>query len=64
MHFAQLGRKALLLFGAIGNICAMVIAGTLLLVFRVEDGGGSSAVGYIVVAAICVFVFSYTATTS
>ena len=60
----QLGRKALLLLGAIGMTCALVLAGTLLLVFRVEDGGGGKAVGYIVVAAICAFVISYSASIS
>ena len=58
----QLGRKVLLLLGAIGMICAMTLAGTLLLVFEVEDGGGSKVVGYIVVAAVCTFVFSFSAT--
>ena len=60
----QLGRKALLLLGAIGMTCAMSLAGTLLLVFNVENGEASEAVGYIVVVAICAFVVSYSATIS
>ena len=37
---------------------SITLAGTLLLVFGVEDGG-SQAVGYVVMVALCVFVFTY-----
>jgi len=37
---------------------SMAAAATLILVFRVEEGG-STAVGYIVVALICFFMFAF-----
>jgi len=37
---------------------SMATAATLILVFRVEEGG-STAVGYIVVALICSFMFAF-----
>ena len=40
---------------------SITLAGTLLLVFEVEDGG-SQAVGYVVMVALCVFVFSFSST--
>ena len=54
----QLGRKALLLLGTLNLLLSMAIAATLLLAFRVEEGG-SRAVSYIVVVLICYFVFNY-----
>ena len=57
----QLGRKPLLLLGTLGMFGSITLAGTLLLVFRVESGG-SRAVGYVVMAALCFFVFSFATT--
>ena len=54
----QLGRKALLLLGTLNLLLSMVTAATLLLAFRVEEGG-SRVVSYIVVVLICYFVFNY-----
>jgi len=54
----QVGRKALMLSGALGMLFSMATAATLILAFRVEDGG-STAVGYIVVVLICFFVFNF-----
>lgn len=54
----KLGRKPLLLLGTLGMFGSITLAGTLLLVFGVEDGG-SQAVGYVVMVALCVFVFTY-----
>ena len=54
----QLGRKALLLLGTLNLLLSMATAATLLLAFRVEEGG-SRVVSYIVVVLICYFVFNY-----
>ena len=42
---------------------SILLASTLLVAFRVENGG-SKAVGYIVVVALCFFVFSFSASVS
>ena len=57
-HLLQFGRKVLLLLGGLGMFVSMVTSATLILVFRVEEGG-STAVGYVVVAFICFFMFSF-----
>ena len=57
-YFIQFGRKVLLLLGGLGMFVSMVTSATLILVFRVEEGG-STAVGYVVVAFICFFMFSF-----
>ena len=54
----QLGRKVLLLLSGLGMFFTMATTATLILVFRVEEGG-STAVGYIVVALICCFMFAF-----
>ena len=57
-HLLQFGRKVLLLLGGLGMFVSMATSATLILVFRVEEGG-SRAVGYIVVAFICCFMFFF-----
>ena len=57
----QIGRKALLLLGALGMMFSMLVAATLVLEFTLEEGENKE-VGYVVVTAICVFVFSYAGT--
>lgn len=57
-HLLQFGRKVLLLLGGLGMLVSMATSATLILVFRVEEGG-SRAVGYIVVAFICFFFFFF-----
>ena len=47
-----------MLSGALGMLFSMATAATLILAFRVEEGG-STAVGYIVVALICSFMFAF-----
>ena len=47
-----------MLSGALGMLFSMATAATLILAFRVEDGR-STAVGYIVVVLICLFVFNF-----
>lgn len=41
-------------------LITMVTSATLILAFRIEDGGGSSAAEYVVVALICLFMFAFT----
>ncbi len=54
----QVGRKPLLLMGAIGMCVSMVAAATLILAFRVDEGE-NKAVGYVVVLLICSFVINF-----
>ncbi len=57
----QLGRKTLLLLGALGMMSSMLVAGTLVLVFKVDEGE-SQAVGYIVLALVTLFVVIFSGT--
>lgn len=52
----KVGRKWLLLSGALGMLVSVLLAATLLQVFNVNE---HQVVGYVVVILLCAFVFSF-----
>lgn len=54
----KVGRKSLLLLGALGMFVSMSLAGILIHVFHVDDGE-NQIVGYVVALLILVFVFNF-----
>lgn len=55
----QIGRKALLLLGALGMFLSICAAANVILIWKVDEDGSSQVAGYIVVLFICLFVFNF-----
>ena len=57
----QVGRKALLLLGALGMLSSILAAAGIIQIWHVdgEDSSGSQVAGYMVVLCICFFVFNF-----